>query len=132
MLTEVDDGKLIRRAVSVVISGNRPWSEIINTADRLVGIDGRLKSLDFEMPSHLVPLISDRWTSHFTWMGEGEMPEDEFRKLTNIVSKAHAAGKRVRFWATPDSTSVWKVLRAAGVDLINADDLRGLATFLQQ
>jgi hypothetical protein len=51
-----------------------------------------------------------------------------------VVSRAHAKGQRVRFWATPDDAGhrgpVWRELLAAGVDLINTDDLDGLREWL--
>ncbi len=59
------------------------------------------------------------------------MPEQEAQKLRGIVKKAHAKGRRVRFWATPDDLAVWRELVDAGVDLLNADDLAGLERFLR-
>ena len=59
------------------------------------------------------------------------MPEQERQKLRGIVEKAHAKGRRVRFWATPDHPAVWRELVDAGVDLLNADDLAGLERFLR-
>lgn len=118
------------RAVSVVISGNRAKELITASSPRYAGIDGRLDDLDSDLDKRLLPLISDRWGSHFNWDGDGEMPEAEREKLRSIVAKAHAAGRRVRFWATPEKESVWRELRAAGVDLINTDDLGGLQEFL--
>ena len=63
------------------------------------------------------------------------MPSAERRKLTDIVQKAHAKGRLVRFWATPDQRSaareaLWLELLAVGADLINTDDLEGLREFL--
>jgi glycerophosphoryl diester phosphodiesterase len=63
------------------------------------------------------------------------MPEAEREKLHAIVEQAHAAGYRVRFWATPDMDTaareaLWRELVAAGVDHINTDDLAGLQEFL--
>lgn len=63
------------------------------------------------------------------------MPEQERRELRDVVKQAHAAGRRVRFWATPDQPgpardAVWRELLEAGVDLINTDDLAGLQEFL--
>lgn len=51
------------------------------------------------------------------------------------MEQAHAAGYRVRFWATPDldtpaREALWRELVAAGVDHINTDDLAGLQEFL--
>ncbi|MGX5358125.1 hypothetical protein [Kocuria sp. KH4] len=51
------------------------------------------------------------------------------------VEQAHAAGYRVRFWAThdiagPARENLWRELQAAGVDHINTDDLPGLQDHL--
>jgi len=132
MLTESKDGAVTERAVTVVISGNRARQAIADSEPRLAGIDGRLGDLDSKLDSALLPLISDRWSSHFKWRGDGEIPAAEREKLREIVDKAHAAGRRVRFWATPEKRSVWVELKAAGVDHINTDDLAGLRDFLME
>src|SRR5690606_26538592 len=75
MLTVVEDKKLREGAVTVIISGNRPAKEIAATEKRYAGIDGRVSDLDSDAASDLIPLISDRWGSHFKWRGKGEMPE---------------------------------------------------------
>jgi len=130
MLTTVRDGRADVKAVTVILSGNRARDRIAACKVRHAGIDGRLSDLDSKLPSHLLPLISDRWTSHFRWRGIGPLPEEERGKLEEIVRKAHARGRRLRFWATPERPALWKELRRAGVDLINTDDLDGLREFL--
>ena len=47
------------------------------------------------------------------------------------MKKAHDRGRRVRFWATPEKPALWQELFDADVDLLNTDDLPGLANFLQ-
>lgn len=131
-LTRVQQGRLRRGAVTVIVSGNRDRDTIADSEPRLVGIDGRLGDLESTQPAHLLPLISDRWTSHFRWTGAGPMPEAERKKLRDIVARAHASHRRVRFWATPESERVWAELLAAGVDLINTDDLKRLNRFLNR
>lgn len=130
MLSSVRDGKLTPGAVSIVISGNRDKKAIAASKVRYVGIDGRLSDLDSKLPAHLMPWISDRWSSHFSWRGTGEMPEAERKKLREIVVRAHEKGRRVRFWATADREAMWRELHDAQVDLINTDDLAGLEKFL--
>ena len=130
MLTTIADGVLETKAVTVIISGNRPIETISKQKRRYAGIDGRLSDLDSTQPADLLPLISDNWRNHFQWAGEGPLPAVERDKLNAIVTKAHARGRRVRFWATPDRVAVWKELHAVGVDLINTDDLAGLQKFL--
>ena len=119
-------------AVSIVISGNRPFEVISADEERLCGIDGRLSNLDSDMSPELMPLISDNWRSHFKWEGAGAIPTKERDKLMDAVKRAHEAGRRLRFWATPENENLWKVLADAGVDHINTDQLARLETFLKQ
>ena len=132
MLTRVEDGKVVPGAVQIIISGSRPTDLIAKQATRDVFVDGRLSDLESPANPTLVPLISDRWTSHFKWRGRGEISAAERQKLDEIVAKCHARGERLRFWATPDVESVWRVLHEADVDLINTDNLAGLAEFLNK
>jgi len=132
MLTTVVDGKATPGAINVIISGNRPQTMIAAAKTRFAGIDGRLADLDTSKPSHLMPLISDRWTSHFGWRGIGPFPEHERMKLKTIVEQAHQRGQRVRFWATPEREALWKELATAQVDLIGTDDLSKLQRFLKE
>lgn len=131
MLSVVRDGKVEKGAVTVVLSGDRDWKRIEADKTRYAGVDGRLGDLNSDRPAHLMPLISDRWGAHFRWTGDGPQPEVEKQRLKDIVDQAHARGRRVRFWATPENKAVWKVLRDAGVDLINTDKLKELRSFLE-
>ena len=131
MLCRLQAGEVVPGAVQIVISGDRPIATIASAADRFVFVDGRLGDLDSDKPASLIPLISDRWTSHFRWQGNSPMPDDQRRKLHSIVEKAHSAGRRVRFWATPEKELLWQELRAAGVDHINTDRLEKLADYLR-
>ena len=78
----------------------------------------------------MIPWISCDWSSKFKWRGTGDFPAEEKEKLAGIISKAHAHGRRVRFWGSPDSPAFWTVLLANNVDLINTDDLAGAQEFL--
>jgi Glycerophosphoryl diester phosphodiesterase family len=130
ILTTVNEGKVETKAVTVVISGNRPQETIAAQTVRYAGIDGRLSDLDSKAAADLIPLISDNWRNHFQWNGTGSFPAEERAKLRGIVKQAHERGRRVRFWGSPDTAAVWKELQAAEVDLINTDDLAGLMKFL--
>jgi hypothetical protein len=126
------DGERIEKAVNVVISGDRPFEAVAADKERFAGLDGRLTDLDRDLPVHLMPMISDRWGSHFQWRGKGEMTLEEKEKLGAIVKQAHTKGRILRFWAIPDHPTSWKVMRDAGVDLINTDDLAGLSKVLRE
>jgi hypothetical protein len=130
MLSSLRDGKWQPRAVAIVVTGERPRKKIEADKNRCAGIDGRIADLDSDAPPHFMPLISENWTAHFQWRGKGTMPDKEREFLRSFVARAHAKGRRVRFWATPETIETWRELDAAGVDLINTDDLAGLARHL--
>ncbi len=131
ILTTTEGDQVTPGAVTIAISGNRPQSTIAAQKRRYCGIDGRLSDLDSTWPAHLLPMISDNWTNHFKWRGRDEMPPAERDKLLDIVQRAHAKGRVVRFWATPEEPALWKVLVEADVDLINTDRLAELESFLR-
>jgi hypothetical protein len=132
IITKVENVKPTTRAVNVVISGNRPVATIGKQMVRYAGIDGRLDDLDSDAAPHLMPWISDNWTKHFRWRGKGEMPAAEREKLDAIVAQAHKAGRKLRFWATPDTPELWRTLVDAKVNFINTDDLAGLRKVLDR
>ena len=130
LISVTTGGKHTEKAVTVIISGDRPVHEIEESEPRRAGIDGRLSDLDSDKSADLLPLISNNWTNHFRYRGVGEMPDMERDKLHDIVARAHAKGRRVRFWATPETPALWQELKAADVDLIGTDELGKLNMFL--
>ncbi|KES05841.1 hypothetical protein BU52_17150 [Streptomyces toyocaensis] len=136
LFTTYVHGRVLPGPVTAVVSGDRAARVPMDTQRvRRAFYDGRLTDLGGPAPASFVPLISDNWALHFTWRGVGAFPDAERRKLHGIVRTAHARGRRVRFWATPDlpgpaRDALWGELVAAGVDHLNTDDLAGLASFL--
>ncbi len=130
MLTVFRNGSVQIKAITVIISGNRAAKTIAAESVRYAAVDGRIEDLESNAPGSLIPLVSDNWTKVFKWHGTDPLPDDERHHLKQIVEKAHAQGRKVRFWATPDKPEVWAALFDAGVDLINTDDLAGLQKFL--
>ena len=135
MLTRYTTAGVKPGAVTVYISGNRPRDVMENQKVRYAAYDGRMSDFDRDVTNQFIPIISDNWTKHFTWMGVGEMPKVEKEKLKHIVSTSHENGQKVRFWATPDlpgpqREAIWTELLNVGVDFINTDDLAGLQEFL--
>ncbi|UUO08470.1 phosphatidylinositol-specific phospholipase C/glycerophosphodiester phosphodiesterase family protein [Blastopirellula sp. J2-11] len=130
ILTQVRDGKVETRAIQVVASGSRPHHTIAQETLRFVGIDGRLHDLGSAAPPHLMPLISGDWRSHFSWKGKGKIPAAEREKLQRLVRQAHQEGRQIRFWGTPATIAMWKVLDDCGVDVIHTDNLTKLTNYL--
>jgi hypothetical protein len=130
-ITRHHHGQVRDRAVDAVISGNRPLEQMQAAESRYSFYDGRSTDLDSGADPEFMPLVSENWNKLFTWQGVGEMPAAEREALHAHVEQAHAAGYRVRFWAThdiagPARENLWRELQAAGVDHINTDDLPGL------
>jgi alkaline phosphatase D len=130
MLSGNQDGQYSDRAVQIIISGDRPKALIAADKDCLMGIDGRITDLNSDQTPDVLPWISDRWGSHFKWDGRGEFPVSERKKLAVFVQQAHQKGRKLRFWATPETQQLWSELLAANVDYINTDKLEMLREFL--
>ncbi|WP_250006678.1 phosphatidylinositol-specific phospholipase C/glycerophosphodiester phosphodiesterase family protein [Actinoplanes sp. M2I2] len=136
ILTTYAWGKVLKDAVTVVVSGDRPRDLMAEQPVRRAFYDGRAADLGSGAPASFIPLISDNWNNLFTWQGVGPMPAAERAKLRQFIHDAHASNQRVRFWATPDTPgpardALWRELVAADVDHINTDDLAGLEAFLR-
>ena len=135
ILCKVSQEAYVPGSVMVVVSGNRPIEYMMQQTQRFAFVDGRMENLTETYPLLLMPLISDRWTKYFSWMGKGDMPEKERTQLRLYVQQAHEKGQLIRFWATPDKPgkereAVWTELLEAGADLVNTDDLGGLRAFM--
>ena len=132
MLTEFTTDSTTTRAVTVIISGSTPRDTIAAQSPRYAAIDGRIRDLEGNPSVHAVPLMSEAWQPLFKWYARDNMPDEVRTKLHEVVAKAHAQGRRVRFYAAPDTPAVWKELNDAGVDLINTDKLAELSAFLHE
>lgn len=132
MLTTFENERTDPKAVTVILSGNSPQALLSAEPRRLAALDGRPADLQSNPSPHLVPWISESWSSLFQWRGEGPMPETEQRRLRERVALAHQQGRRVRFWGSPDLEARWQIERDLGVDLINTDRLAELAAFLRR
>jgi hypothetical protein len=130
ILTSFTGDKVTERAVTVIISGNRPVDVVAAQETRYVAIDGRPPDLGVNPPASLYPLISSDWRSLFKWDGVGDMPADQKPRLDKLIQKAHEQDRRIRFWGLPAGPQTWQTLYDSGVDLLNADDLPGMQAFL--
>jgi hypothetical protein len=130
MLTTFESGATKTNAIRVIITGYRSKDMFSSESIRYACVDGELADLDSGAPADLIPWISSNWRQSFSWPGTGPIPEAEKARLQTIVSKAHAQGRQVRFWGSPDQPVFWREIRADGVDLINTDDLEGAQKFL--
>ncbi len=130
IVTRYEGGRVTTNALSVIVSGSRPRSTMTAQSLRYAALDGLANDLDSEVPTTLVPVVSERWGKLFDWRGLGPVPDADLTLLREMVGKAHARGRRIRFWGAPDRPEAWRVLCETGADLINTDKLVALRDFL--
>jgi hypothetical protein len=132
ILTSFRGDSVAEGAVIAVISGERPEGMMRAAAVRYAAFDGRLPDLSrtTRLPPSFMPLVSENWTNVTRWKGVGAPPAGLRDELARLADLAHREGRRLRFWGSPDTEATWTLLRDAGVDLINTDDLAGLRGFL--
>ena len=120
------------RALTIIISGNRPIDLIMQETNPPAFIDGRPADLDKGISSERMPLISENYFKVIGSFNMDKPSESQLSKIKTLVEKAHAEGKKVRLWASPDKKEIWESLIDCKLDLINADDLEGLNQFLKE
>jgi hypothetical protein len=131
ILSSYDHGKIQQRAITVVLSGHKPYGMIKSEENRFAFIDEDLRRTDQDTTAaNVYKLSSCKYSKLLKWKGKGNMPGDERKKLCEYVFIAHKYGKKVRLWASPENSLIWKELLSCGVDLINTDKLAALKNFL--
>lgn len=124
------NGEEQKGSVKIFISGKRPIGKILNDEPKLVGIDGKPKHLKKNIPTNVMPVISDKYSHVLSWDGYGKININDHNKLIRLVQKTHAQNKKLRLWGAPDNENVWRFLLDNGVDLINTDLLKEFREFV--
>lgn len=131
MLTRLENGKIVYGAVTVALSGHKPYVLMENEQDRLAFIDEDLRKVSRDSTmSNMFPMASCKYSRMLRWDGKGIFPVAERTKLCAFVAIAHSMGEKVRLWASPERKAVWDELLKCGVDLINTDRLVTLRKYL--
>jgi hypothetical protein len=131
MLSGVNDGKVTTGAVTVVLSGHKPYQMLQAEQTRLAFIDEDLRKADKDTTvTEVYRMASCKYSTLLKWRGNGLMSAGEQNKLCAFVAIAHRNGEKVRLWASPENYTVWQQLLKCGVDLINTDKLSMLRSFL--
>ncbi len=118
--------------VTVVISGNRPIEQILNDPKALATLDGRPADLAKGVPSSVMPVVSENLAKVAPWDGKTAIKKKDKEAIEKLARQAHAEGKLLRLWATPDFPEAWHTLLQAGVDLINTDRIAAFRQYYTQ
>ncbi len=131
ILTSYDNGIITERAVTVVLSGHKPYDMLKSEYSRLAFIDKDLrKEVRDTIGANIYAMASCKYSKLIKWNGYGALPASQKARLINYVNVAHSRGERVRLWASPENKTVWNELLKCGVDLINTNKLVALKNFL--
>ena len=131
ILSSYDHGTVLKGAVTIVLSGHKPYKMIKAEENRLAFIDEDLiKTSQDTTSTNVYKLSSCKYSKILRWAGRGDLPDNERKRLCTYVAMAHRFGKKVRLWASPENSIVWEELLKCGVDLITTDKLVSLKTFL--
>ena len=79
-----------------------------------------------------IGLISVPFDRYSKWNGAGELANDDAARITRTIDSAHAIGKKIRFFAIPDTSTCWKELIRLHADVIGTDHINELADFLNK
>jgi hypothetical protein len=131
ILTSYENDSITRRRVTVVLSGNKPYALLKSQTCRRAFIDEDLRKINGDMlQGKMFLTASCRYSHLLKWYGKGTMPDSQKEKLCRYIAMAHQNEQKVRLWASPENTRVWKILLDCGVDLINTNKLVKLKRFL--
>jgi len=131
MLSGYDHGIITPGAVTVVLSGHKPYQLIKSEDKRLAFIDEDLRlTYKDTAAANVYTMASCKYSKLLKWNGTGAIPPLQEDTLLAYVAMAHKYGKKVRLWASPENETVWRELLKCGVDLINTDKLATLKGFL--
>lgn len=129
---DVERDTTIYGCVDVLLSGHKPYQQVLEDRVRYMRIDGSLDKINHaQYTAAIAPRVSARYGSLFKWRGNGTMPEAELKQLRKIIAQAHADNRKVRFWAMPNKEAVWKLLLDEGVDWMNVDKLERFRSFYE-
>ena len=127
---EVFDRSVNPVACQVVITGNRPDPSEWYKYPAIIMFDGKIE-IDYT-PDQLsrVALISECFDDYCQWNGKGTLIYDEEVKVKEVIARAHALGKPIRFWGCPDTVTTWYTWINFGIDFINTDHPEKCCEFL--
>jgi hypothetical protein len=115
-----------------VLTGHKPIALLKTEKNRIAFVDEDLLKVKSDtLDQNFYQTASCRYSNILNWRGDGPISSIEHNRLFSYVADAHRFGKKVRLWASPENTAVWRELLNCGVDLINTDQLKKLRDFLQ-
>lgn len=118
------------RQLRIVISGNRPAPAAFGSYPDFIHFDGNLAETYSPEALKKIDMLSADLGAYNNRNAKGLLTTEQEKRVVADISRAHSAGKKVRFWAIPDHPAGWQKMMSFGVDYINTDKIEALTTFL--
>lgn len=118
-------------AVQIAFTGNIPAKEDFCNYPAWVRFDGEWDAQYSPEQLKHVALISTNFRALSRWNGKGSIIPAERVKIEEVIARAHALGKPVRFWGAPEGVTVYYTFYDMGVDYINTDRPAACAEFFR-
>ncbi len=119
------------KKISFVISGNRPLPMEYQNYPPYLNFD--YQTIDtFPADMTKVALVSLPFYKFSKWNGEGILTKEDEEKIKSAIKTVHDQGKKIRFWATPDTKVSWFKFASLGVDFINTDQPFACSSYLKE
>lgn len=137
-LTTVNGTTVTAGPVTVVGTGNTPLDQVQGVSPRDYFWDAPIPTLNTtyaNITSDVSPIASTDFAVQFPDVVSNEgLNETQLALLQSQVAVAHAKGIKLRYWDLPGwpigtRNGVWRCLWDNGVDILNVDDLEGVANF---
>jgi len=132
MLTVFTDEAVLPGPVVVVLTGDEEAKKRYTDGHRL-----RYACRDSNLLGALDPPADRRWTWYALTFDEAlaagaSGAGDAGERLRALVERIHRLGRRLRLYEAPERPETWRLMLAAGVDLIGTDRLAEFRAFLER
>ncbi len=114
------------RAVQIIISGDRGPIDSWKNYPSFIYFDGRPYEKYDSVTLAKVAMVSDNYAKYAT-----SFPPAPDR-ITSIANQVHLWKKPFRLWGTPDNEEAWRLLKDAGIDIINTDKVEQCRKFFEK
>lgn len=121
------DGRLL-----IVMTGAVPPASVMGNYPEWMRFD--VDHINGFTPQQLTKVgsVSVPFSRYSKWKGRGTINNDDVKRLSGIIDSTHAAGKKIRFWDEPDTSTCWLELIRLHTDVIGTDHIEELADFLNK
>lgn len=122
------DRSINPHAIQIIISGDRGPFDLWKNYPSYIYFDGRPFETYTQDELNKVAMVSD---NYFKYLSPRNNIGDSV-KITDVVKIAHNWNKPFRFWASPDTEAIWRLLYRLGTDIINTDEPARCRKYFEQ